>query len=398
MDKKPLYFDNAATTMLHPEALAAMMPYLAESYGNPSGVYAYAREAKKGVENARRQAAAVLNAEPTEIYFTGSGTEADNWAIKGTAESRGAKVNEPHIVTTAIEHHAVLHTCQYLEKHGCSVTYLPVDGEGFVTPEAVEKALRPETVLVTVMLANNETGVIQPLAAISAITRPRGIWLHTDAVQAIGHIPVDVDALNVDMLTMSAHKFHGPKGVGALYIRKGVRPATFMHGGAQESNRRAGTENVAGIVGMGAALTIANQCMPAEAERLTTLRDHMIAGIEETIPYAHINGPRTNRLPGNVNFSFDFVEGESLLLLLDMQGCYASSGSACSSGSLDPSHVLMAMGRAHEQAHGSIRFTLGRHTTDADVDNLLEMLPPMVERLRAMSPLYEDFLKKNNPR
>lgn len=390
-DKRKLYFDSAATTPLHPDALMAMMPYLTDHFGNPSGVYDYARTAKKAVEAARRKVAAVINAKPEEIIFTGSGTEADNWAIKGAAEAMSGKGR--HIVTTAVEHHAVLHTCQYLEKQGYSVTYLPVDAEGFVSPEALEKALRPDTVLVTVMLANNEIGTIQPLAAIGEITRARKILLHTDAVQAVGHIPVDVEALRVDMLTMSAHKFYGPKGVGALYLRQGVKLKPFMHGGAQEGNKRAGTENVAGIVGMGEALALTAGDMPEEFARLTALRDKMMRGLEERIPHAHLNGPRTHRLPGNVNFSFDFVEGESLLLLLDMQGCYASSGSACSSGSLDPSHVLMALGIPHEKAHGSVRFTMGRHTTEAEVDAVLEILPPIVARLREMSPLYEDYKK-----
>ncbi|MDR1665204.1 MAG: cysteine desulfurase NifS [Clostridiales bacterium] len=390
MQKHNLYLDNAATTPLHPDALAAMMPFLTERYGNPSGIYDYARETKKSVDEARRQIAAGINAKPEEIFFTCGGTEADNWAIKGAAEARWDKAR--HIITSAIEHHAVLHTCQYLEKRGYSVTYLPVDENGTVSPESVEKAIRPDTALVSVMLANNEVGTVEPVSAIGEITRKHGVLLHTDAVQAAGHIPIDVEALNADLLTVSAHKFYGPKGVGALYIKKGVRIAQFMHGGAQENNRRAGTENVAGIVGMGKAFSIAAQELPGEYARVSALRDRLISGIEATIPHAKLNGHRHDRLPGNVNFSFAFIEGESLLLLLDMQGCRASSGSACSSGSLDPSHVLMAMGIPHEKAHGSIRFTLGRHNTGADVDALLEILPPMIARLREMSPLYEDFI------
>lgn len=386
---KQLYFDNAATTMLHPDALAAMMPYLTEQFGNPSGVYEYARTARKAVEEARARIANVINAKPQEIVFTGSGTEADNWAVKGAAEARNLK----HIITSAIEHHAVLHTCQYLEKHGFDVTYLPVGKEGFITVEAVEEALRPDTGLVTIMLANNEIGAIQPLAAIGEITRRCGVRLHTDAVQAVGHIPVDVQAMQVDMLSLSAHKFYGPKGLGALYVRGGIRLKPFMHGGGQENNRRAGTENVAGIVGAGTAIAITAGEMAAESVRLTALRDKLIDGIEKNIPHAHLNGPRNNRLPGNVSFSFDFVENGSLLHLLDMEGCCASGGSACSSGSPEPSHVLTALGVPLERAHGTVRFSMGRHTTEADVDAILTMLPPMVEQLRAKSPLYGDYLR-----
>jgi cysteine desulfurase len=385
-----MYFDNAATTMLHPNALAAMMPYLTDHFGNPSGVYEYARTAKNAIEAARVQIAKAINAKADEIIFTGSGTEADNWAIKGAVEGGKGR----HIISSAIEHHAVLHTCQYLEKQGYVVTYLPVDPHGFVSPESVEKALRPDTVLVSIMLANNEIGAIQPLAAIGEITRRHGVWLHTDAVQAVGHIPVDTQAMQVDMLTLSAHKFYGPKGVGALYMRNGVRLKPFIHGGAQENKRRAGTENVAGIVGAGAAIAISAGEMPDESIRQTALRDKLINGIEQNIPHAHLNGPRKNRLPGNINFSFDFVESGSLLHLLDTEGCYASSGSACSSGSADPSHVLMALGVPIERARGSIRFTMGRHTTEAEVDAVLALLPPMVERLRAMSPEYENYRRK----
>ncbi|KAI4461643.1 cysteine desulfurylase family member [Holotrichia oblita] len=384
-----LYFDNAATTRLHPSVLQAMMPYLEDCFGNPSGVYGYARTAKKAVEAARRQVAAAINASPEEIVFTSGGTESDNWALKGVAERMRDRGR--HIITTAIEHHAVKHTCEYLEKQGFEVTYLPVDSEGFVSPATLEKAIRPDTILVSIMLANNEVGTIQPIAEIGAITRSRGIYLHTDAVQAAGHIPVDVEALQVDLLTLSAHKFYGPKGIGALYIRKGVRLNPVLHGGAQESSKRAGTEYVAGIVGMGEAITLAVAEMPEESKRLTLLRDKLIKGIEDTIPFTYLNGPRENRLPGNVNFSFDFVEGESILLYLDTKGCYASTGSACSSGSLDPSHVLMALGIPHGLANGTLRFSMGRYTTESDVDALLALLPPMITRLLELSPLYEDY-------
>jgi cysteine desulfurase len=353
-------------------------------------VYEYARTSKKAVEAARRRIAEAINARPEEIIFTGSGTEADNWAIKGAAEARGGKGR--HIVTSAIEHHAVLHTCQYLEKYGYTVTYLPVDASGFVSLEAVEKALRPDTALVSIMLANNEIGAIQPLAAIGEITRRRGVWLHTDAVQAVAHIPIDVEAMRIDMLTMSGHKFFGPKGVGALYVRGGVRLRPFMHGGGQENGRRAGTENVAGIVGAGAAIAVTAGEMPAEIVRLTALQNKLIDGIEKSIPLAHLNGSRKNRLPGNVNFSFDFVESGSLLRLLDEAGCCASGGSACSSGSPEPSHVLTALGVPSERARGAIRLTMGRHTTEADVDAVLALLSAMVERLRAASPAYENYL------
>lgn len=391
MDKPKIYFDNAATTQLHPDALMAMMPYLTDRFGNPSGGHYYSNTASKAIGEARRQVAQAINAKPEEIYFTGGGTEADNWAIKGAAESRSGQGR--HIITSAIEHHAVLYTCKYLEKQGWSVTYLPVDEEGFVSPEAVEKAIRPDTVLVSIMLANNEIGTIQPLAAIGEITRKHGIWLHTDAVQAVGHIPVDVEALNVDMLTLSAHKFYGPKGVGALYLRKGLKITPLLHGGAQEKEKRAGTENVAGIVGMGEALTITMSEMEAESTRVAALRDKLIRVVEECIPNVRLNGPRTNRLPGNANFLFSFIEGESIVTLLNMKGVCVSTGSACSSDSLDPSHVIVALGVPQEKANGSIRFTLGRHNTEAEIDALPELLTPIIERLCEMSPLYEDHLK-----
>ena len=392
MPGKGIYFDNAATTPVRPEVFEVMEPFLTESFGNPSGLYDCARAARKAVEEARRQVAKVINANPDEIFFTSGGTESDNWAIKGVAEA-AAKSGKNHLIASSIEHHAVLHTCGHMRKKGYEVAYLPVDGEGFVDPATVGETIKPTTALVSVMLANNETGVVEPLSAIGEITRKRGVLLHTDAVQAAGHIPVDVNELGVDLLTVSAHKFYGPKGVGALYVRKGTKIEPLLHGGAQESNRRAGTENVAAIVGMGRALVLAAEGMRDESERVSALRDRLIEGVFKLIPHVRLNGPVKCRLPGNANFSFAFVEGESMLLHLDMQGCRASSGSACSSGSLDPSHVLIAMGVSHERAHGSIRFTLGRGNTEADVDRLLEILPPIVEKLREMSPLYADFLK-----
>jgi cysteine desulfurase len=385
-----LYFDNAATTMLRPEALNAMMPYLTESFGNPSGLYTVARTAKKAMEEARRQVADTLNARPEEIFFTGSGTESDNWAIRGVAEAMAHKGK--HIITSSIEHHAVLHTCKYLEKNGYAVTYLPVDEAGLVSPADVEAAIRPDTVLVSVMTANNEVGTVEPVAEIGAIARKHKIYFHTDAVQAGGHIPLDVAALNADLLTLSAHKFYGPRGVGVLYVKSGTPIKPLLHGGAQERNRRAGTENVAGIVGTGAALALAAAELSEENKRVTALRDKLIKGLQDRIPNTKLNGHPVKRLPGNVNMSFAFIEGESLLMLLDMQGCSASTGSACSSGSLDPSHVLISMGDPQDLANSALRFTLGRYTTEAHVDALIALLPPIVEKLRAMSPLYDDFL------
>ena len=395
MNKELLYLDNAATTALRPEALEAMMPYLKESYGNPSGVYRFARSVRKDIEEARERMAKAIGAKASEIVFTGSGTEANNWAIRGTAEALRDKTSchcvGRHVITAAVEHHAVTHVCQELARLGAEVTYLPVDDMGFVSPDDFLQAIRPETVLASIMWANNEIGTIQPIAALSEIARDKGIIFHTDAVQAVGHIPVDMSAFaGVDLLTLSAHKFGGPKGVGALFVRKGTKLTPFMYGGAQEKNRRAGTENVAGIIGMAAALDCAMAEREAEYERISAIRDELIARINETIPHVSLNGPLGNsRLPGNVNFSFDYVEGESLLLLLDMKGCCASSGSACSSASLEPSHVLMALGLAHEKAHGSIRFSLGRDNTKEDIDRLMEILPAVVAQLRAASPLAE---------
>jgi cysteine desulfurase len=388
--QKPfLYFDNAATTALRPQALEAMMPYLTQGYGNPSAVYSFAREARKGIENAREQVAKAIGADSKEIFFTASGTEANNWALRGAAEAWRHKGS--HIITAATEHHAVTHVCESLSRQGAEVTYLPVDPEGFVSPGDLKAAIRPDTILISVMWANNEIGTIQPIAELSAIAGENGVLFHTDAVQAVGHIPVSMDSIPVDMLTLSAHKFGGPKGVGALYIRKGTKLSQFMYGGAQEKNRRAGTENVAGIVGMGVAIELAEAERESEYRRLSGMRDSLIKRIEKAIPKASLNGPRGKaRLPGNVNFSFDYIEGESLLLLLDMHGCCASSGSACSSASLEPSHVLMALGIPHEKAHGSIRFSLGKDSRCDDADRLMEILPKLVKQLRAMSPLAED--------
>jgi len=386
----PLYFDNAATTPLHPKALAALLPYLSDNYANPSSVYTPARAARKAIDEARFNVANAIGAKPEEIFFTGGGTEAVNWAIKGVLEARRQKGR--HIVTTKVEHHAGLYTCKHLEKQGYEITYLPVDAEGFVSPEAVKTAIRPDTVLVSVIMANNEVGTIQPIAAIGEITRSAGVILHTDAVQAAGHIPIDVNALQVDILSISAHKFSGPKGVGAQYIKKGTGIAPLLNGGAQERGRRAGTENVAGIVGLATALSVSLEEMSQEQLRVSALRDRLITEILTRIPHTRLNGPRDNRLPGNVNISFSFIEGESLLLHLDMLGCQASTGSACSSGALEPSHVLVAMGLSHEMANGAIRFSLGRENTEEDVDGLMIILEKSVARLRELSPLFDDFL------
>ncbi|MCL2187569.1 MAG: cysteine desulfurase NifS [Defluviitaleaceae bacterium] len=386
-----LYLDNAATTPLHPVALAAMLPFLEGKFHNPSSVYTPARAVRQAVDEARIKMATALGASPEEIVFTGSGTEADNWALYGVLESNPAK---KHIITTKIEHHGILFTCRALEKRGYTVTYLPVDEHGQITPAQVEEAIKPDTAVVSIIMANNEIGTIQPLDEIAKITRRKGIPLHTDAVQAVGHIPIDLSALHVDLLALSAHKFGGPKGIGALYIRKGTRLAPLLYGGAQERNRRAGTENVAGIIGMAAALEIAVNELTESRPRISELRDALINEILTNIPHVKLNGHPTHRLPGNVNVSFQFIEGESLLLHLDMQGCYASTGSACSSGALEPSHVLMAMGLSHGMANGALRFSLGRENTQADIPRLMEILTPAVARLRAMSPLYDDYIKK----
>ena len=385
---RKVYLDNAATTALSPAVLEQMMPYLTTIYGNPSSPHSFGQEARKGVEHARDQVAKALNALPEEIIFTGCGTESDNTVLFGVAERYAKKGN--HIITTNVEHHAILHTCEALEKRGVKVTYLPVDENGMVTAEQVEKAITDQTILVSIMFANNEVGNIMPVAEIGKVCREHGVLFHTDAVQAVGHVPVDVKAMNIDMLSLSAHKFHGPKGVGALYVKKGIRLPAYVMGGAQERNRRAGTENVAGIVGLGAAIEIAVQQLPESAARMAKLRDKLIAGIAERIPEVKLNGHPTLRLPNNVNYSIKYIEGESILLMLDMNGIAASSGSACTSGSLDPSHVLLALGLTHEVAHGSVRLTLSDETTEEDIDYVLEVLPKVAERLRAMSPLYHE--------
>ena len=383
---RKVYLDNAATTALSPKVLEQMMPYLTTIYGNPSSPHSFGQEARRGVEHARDQVAKALNALPEEIIFTGCGTESDNTVLFGVAERYKSKGN--HIITTNVEHHAILHTCEALEKRGIEVTYLPVDENGMVTAEQVANAITDKTILVSIMFANNEVGTIMPVAEIGKVCRERGVLFHTDAVQAVGHVPIDVKAMNIDMLSMSAHKFHGPKGVGALYMKKGIRLPAYVMGGAQERNRRAGTENVAGVVGLGAAIELATQNLEESAARMTKLRDKLIAGIAERIPEVKLNGHPTLRLPNNVNYSIKYIEGESILLMLDMNGIAASSGSACTSGSLDPSHVLLALGLSHEVAHGSVRLTLSDETTEEDIDYVLEVLPKVAERLRAMSPLY----------
>ncbi len=385
---KRVYMDNAATTPLNTSVLDAMMPYLTDIYGNPSSLHSFGQEAHAAVSKARKQVASALNASSeNEIIFTGSGTESDNMAIRGIAEKYTKKGH--HIITSAVEHHAVLHTCQYLEKCGYEVTYLPVDEFGMLKPEQVLNAIRSDTVLVSIMFANNEVGTIMPIPEIGAICREKGVIFHTDAVQAVGHIDIDVQAMNIDVLSLSAHKLHGPKGVGALYVRKGIVVPPLIHGGAQERGKRAGTENVAGIVGLGHAIESACENIGAIRERMIRLRDKLINGIEASIPEVKLNGHRTKRLPGNVNFSIKYIEGESILLMLDINGIAASSGSACTSGALDPSHVLLAMGLAHETAHGSLRLTLGDDTTEEDVDYVLAVLPGIIQKLRNMSPLYK---------
>lgn len=387
-----IYLDNAATTKMAPEVLEAMLPYVKENYGNPSSIYRLGAESKKAVTTARKEVAALIGAKPEEIYFTAGGSEADNWALKATAEAYQSKGK--HIITTKIEHHAVLHTCEYLEKQGFEITYLKVDGDGLVNPEDVRAAIRPDTILISVMFANNEIGTVEPIAEIGAIAKEKGILFHTDAVQAFGQIPIDVDSMNIDMLSASAHKMNGPKGVGCLYIRTGIKIRSFVHGGAQERSRRAGTENVPGIVGFGEAAVRAGRIMEEKAARERELRDYLIDKLETEIPYCRLNGHRSKRLPGNVNFSFFFIEGESLLIRLDMADICASSGSACTSGSLDPSHVLLAIGLKHEEAHGSLRLTLSEENTKEELDTVVEAVKKTVTGLRDMSPLYEDFMKK----
>ncbi len=392
-----VYLDNAATTAVSPEVLEAMLPYFTQIFGNASSIHSTGRDAHRAVDAARKQVAAAIGALPQEIYFTAGGSESDNWAIKGAALARKDKGN--HIITSSIEHHAVLHTCQWLEKQGFEVTYLPVDEYGRVRIEDVEKAITDKTILITIMAANNEIGTIEPIAEIGKLAKEKGILFHTDAVQAIGAIPMDVNAMNIDMLSMSGHKFHGPKGVGALYIRKGVKIGQYMHGGAQERNQRAGTENLAGIVGMGKAIELAVQNLEANSRRMTALRDKLIEGILKEIPDVRLNGHPTERLPNNVNVSVRYIEGEALLLRLDLAGIAGSSGSACTSGSLDPSHVLLAIGLPHEIAHGSLRLSLGTDSTEEDVDFVLDKLPGIIKSLRDMSPLnfYNQTLNSSCP-
>ncbi|HIT07514.1 MAG TPA: cysteine desulfurase NifS [Candidatus Merdivicinus faecavium] len=385
-----VYLDNSATTKISDRVFQAMVPYLTEHYGNPSSIYAIGREAAMAIEDARKKVAAALNARPEEIYFTGCGSESDNWAIKGVARRLARLQGKKHIITTVFEHHAVLHTCQALEREGFEVTYLPVDKLGFVNPADVEAAIRPDTAIVSVMYANNEIGTIQPIAEIGAICRAHKVYFHTDAVQAVGNVRIDVKEQNIDMLSLSAHKIHGPKGVGALYIRRGVPIDNFMDGGAQESGKRAGTENLASIVGLGEAITETYENFEQKTAKMAALRDKLIDGLLK-IPCTRLNGGRENRLCTNVNISFGGIEGEGLLLLLDLNGIAASSGSACTSGSLDPSHVLLAIGLEHGIAHGSLRLSLSAETTEEDVDYTLETVPKVVERLRAMSPVWQEW-------
>lgn len=389
---RTIYMDNAATTCVKPEVLEAMVPYFTENYANSASVYSFASKSNRAAEEAREQLAALIGANSKEIYFTSGGSEADNWAIKGVAEI--CREKGKHIITSKIEHHAVLHTCQYLEKRGYEVTYLDVDEDGKVSLEQLKAAIRPDTILISIMLANNEIGTVQPVEAIGQIAREHGILFHTDAVQAVGHIMVDVEKMHIDLLSASGHKFNGPKGVGFLYIRNGVKMGAMVHGGAQERKRRAGTLNIPGIVGMGAAAAFAMEEMVYRQEKVATLRDYLIERIIKEIPYSRLNGHRTDRLPNNANFCFRFIEGESLLILLDQLGICASSGSACTSGSLDPSHVLLAIGLPHEIAHGSLRLTLSEENTMEEVDYVVDNLKSIIDRLRQMSPLYEDFLKQ----
>lgn len=390
--KRIVYADNAATTPIKKAALDAMMPYLTEEFGNPSGIYSLSKDAKKALDESRETIAKALNAaSPNEILFTGGGSEGDNWIFKGVADIKEKKGR--HIITSAIEHHAITNTCKYLAGKGFEITYIPVDSLGRVDPGDVEKAIRPDTILISVMMANNEIGTIEPIAEIGAIARKHGVWFHTDAVQAVGHIPVDVQALNVDFLTLAGHKFGGPKGTGAIYMRKGARLTPLIHGGGQERGIRGGTENVAGIVGMATALRICVEEMDVNMRRLRSMSDRVTKGLLE-IPFTQLTGDPVNRLPGSASFTFNFIEGESIMLMLNINGICASSGSACSSGSLDPSHVLLAIGLPHEIAHGSVRLTFGDQNTEEDVDYILEKVPTIISRLREMSPVWEDHLKE----
>ena len=388
-----IYLDNAATTKTAPEVVDAMLPYFSEYYGNASTIYSLGAESKKAMDHARQTIADSLGAKPEEIYFTAGGSESDNWALKATAEAYASKGK--HIITTKIEHHAILHTCEYLEKRGFEITYLNVDRDGLISLDELKAAIRPDTILISVMFANNEIGTIEPIAEIGEIAKEHGVLFHTDAVQAYAQVPINVDEMHIDMLSASGHKLNGPKGIGFLYIRKGVKLLPYMDGGAQEHNRRAGTSNVPGIVGMGEAARLAQENMEKNMASVSAVRDHLIERIEAEIPYAKLNGHRTNRLPGNVNFCFRFIEGESMLMLLDAAGICASSGSACTSGSLDPSHVLLAIGLPHEIAHGSLRLSLSEETTMQDADFVVDQLKEIIPRLRSMSPLYADFAAKN---
>ena len=388
-----IYLDNAATTQVYPQVLDAMLPFFTEHYGNPSAIYSFANEAKKAVDQSRSTIADLIGAQSDEIYFTGGGSESDNWALVATAEAYEKKGK--HIITSKIEHHAILHTCEYLEKRGYEITYIDVDEKGTIKLDELEAAIRPDTILISVMAANNEIGTIQPLKEIGAIARKHDVLFHTDAVQAFAHIPINVDEMNIDMLSASGHKIHGPKGIGIMYIRKGVKIRSFIHGGAQERRRRAGTHNVPGIVGMGKAAELAKANMDNTIKQVSELRDYLIKRVLDEIPYTRLNGHETKRLPNNANFCFRFIEGESMLILLDQNGICGSSGSACTSGSLDPSHVLLAIGLPHEIAHGSLRLTLSEQTTKEDIDYTVDKLKGIIERLRSMSPLYEDFVKNH---
>lgn len=392
MDKKIIYMDNAATTPVKPEVLDAMLPYFTEKFGNPSSIYRISSQNKKDITTARETIAKAINTDTANIYFTAGGSESDNWALKATAEAYADKGR--HIITSKIEHHAILHTCDYLEKRGYEITYIDVDENGIVDLKQLEEAIRPDTILISIMFANNEIGTIEPIAEIGKIAKEHGVLFHTDAVQAFTQVPIDVEEMNIDMLSVSGHKINGPKGIGFLYIRKGVKIRSFVHGGAQERSRRAGTENVPGIIGLAKATEIAVGNMKERTAKEIEVRNHIIERVMNEIPYTRLNGDRERRLPNNINFSFQFIEGESMLIMLDSFGICASSGSACTSGALDPSHVLLAIGLPHEIAHGSLRLTISEDTTMEDADFVVDKLKGIVERLRSMSPLYEDFVKK----
>lgn len=392
MDKKIIYMDNAATTPVKPEVLDAMLPYFTEKFGNPSSIYSISSQNKKDITTARETIAKSINTDTANIYFTAGGSESDNWALKATAEAYANKGK--HIITSKIEHHAILHTCDYLEKRGYEITYIDVDENGIVDLKQLEEAIRPDTILISIMFANNEIGTIEPIAEIGKIAKEHGVLFHTDAVQAFTQVPIDVEEMNIDMLSVSGHKINGPKGIGFLYIRKGVKIRSFVHGGAQERSRRAGTENVPGIIGLAKATEIAVGNMKERTAKEIEVRNHIIERVMDEIPYTRLNGDRERRLPNNINFSFQFIEGESMLIMLDSFGICASSGSACTSGALDPSHVLLAIGLPHEIAHGSLRLTISEATTMEDADFVVDKLKGIVERLRSMSPLYEDFVKK----